>query len=113
MPLPSLTPEQRNEALAKAAETRKERAELKAQLKHGKHSLSEVLKHTEDDVVGRMKVDAVLQSLPGIGKIRAQQIMERLSIPETRRLRGLGSKQTEALLAELSAPDEPPLTPSG
>jgi hypothetical protein len=117
MPLPSLTPEQRNEALAKAAETRRERAEVKAQLKHGHHSLEEVLKHTEDDVVGRMKVDTVLQSLPGIGKKRAQQIMEKLEISPTRRLRGLGSKQRDALLAEIPArdepADEPPLTPSG
>ena len=104
MPLPNLTPEQRNEALAKAAEVRRERAELKDQLKHGGDTLSEVLKRADagDDVVGKMKVQAVLESLPGIGKVRAKQLMERLEISETRRLSGLGARQRKALLAEFS-----------
>jgi ribosomal protein S13 len=54
-----------------------------------------------------MKTQAVLESLPGVGKVRAQQIMEKLEIAETRRLRGLGSKQRKALLAEMAAGDEP------
>jgi DNA uptake protein ComE-like DNA-binding protein len=103
MPLPNLTPEQRMQALDKAAEVRRERAEVKARLKHGADSLSEVLKRAEvDDVVGRMKTEAVLQSLPGVGKVRAQQIMAKLEIADSRRLRGLGSKQRDALLAEFS-----------
>src|SRR5262245_20571623 len=103
MPLPNLTPEQRNEALAKAAEVRREHAELKDQLKHGGATLDSVLDRAEaDDVVGRMKTEAVLQSLPGVGKVRAQQIMAKLEISDSRRLRGLGSKQRKALLAEFS-----------
>jgi ribosomal protein S13 len=58
-----------------------------------------------DDVVGRMKTEAVLQSLPGVGKVRAQQIMAKLEISDSRRLRGLGSKQRKALLAEFSNED--------
>jgi transposase len=108
MPLPNLTPEQRQQALDKAAEVRRERAELKDQLKHGGTSLSEVLDRAEaDDVVGKMKTQAVLESLPGVGKVRAQQIMAKLDIAETRRLRGLGSKQRKALLAEMTGGDEP------
>jgi hypothetical protein len=99
MPLPELTAEQRNEALAKAAEARKKRAELKAQLKSGNLALREVL-NREDDVVGKMKVSNVLENLPGIGKVRARRLMERLDISDTRRVRGLGAKQKEALLAE-------------
>lgn len=104
MPLPTLTPEQRSAALAKAAEMRKARAELKEQLKAGKTTLTAVLDRAEsDDVVGKLKVSAVLQALPGIGKIRATQIMEKLKIADSRRLRGLGDQQRKALLNEFSA----------
>ena len=102
MPLPSLSPEQRAAALEKAAEIRKARAELKDQLKSGKTSLAEVLGRAEDDVVGKLKVSAVLQALPGIGKIRATQIMEKLKIADSRRLRGLGDQQRKALLGEFA-----------
>ena len=104
MPLPSLSPEQRAAALEKAAEIRKARAELKDQLKSGKTSLASVLDRAEnDDVVGKLKVSAVLQAMPGIGKIRANQIMEKLKIAESRRLRGLGEQQRKALLGEFAA----------
>ena len=103
MPLPTLTPEQRAEALAKAAKVRKARAELKEQLKSGETTLVAILDRAEtDDVVGKLKVSAVLQSLPGIGKIRATQIMEKLKIADSRRLRGLGDQQRKALLSEFA-----------
>ena len=103
MPLPTLSPEQRAAALEKAAEIRKARAELKEKLKKGQTTLDAVLSRAEnDDVVGKLKVSAVLQSLPGIGKIRATQIMEKLKIADSRRLRGLGEQQRKALLAEFS-----------
>jgi hypothetical protein len=96
--LPPLTPEQRAAALAKAAEARRERAEVKNRLKHSGASLSEVLKEGQTgDIVGKMKVSALLESLPGVGKVRARQIMERLQIAETRRVRGLGANQLAAL----------------
>ena len=104
MPLPTLSPEQRAAALEKAAEIRKARAELKDQLKSGKTTLSAVLARAEsDEVVGKLKVSAVLQAMPGIGKVRATQIMEKLKIAESRRLRGLGEQQRKALLAEFAA----------
>jgi transposase len=98
-----LSPEQRAAALEKAAEIRKKRAALKEQLKSGKTTLAAVLDQAEDEVVGKLKVSAVLQSMPGIGKIRATQIMERLKIADSRRLRGLGEQQRKALLGEFAA----------
>jgi transposase len=99
--LPPLTPEQRAAALEKAAQARRERAEVKARLKQAKVSLAEVVKEGQkDDVIGKMKVSALLESLPGVGKVRAQQLMERLGISETRRVRGLGSNQIAALERE-------------
>ncbi len=103
MPLPTLTEEQRREALAKAAEARKKRADIKERLKGGRLSLREVLEMRGDEVTGKMKVSSVLESLPGVGKVRARKLMERLDISATRRVRGLGAKQKEALLAEFGS----------
>lgn len=104
MPLPPLTPEQRAAALEKAALARKQRADLKERLKKAETTLAAVLEQAEDDeVVGKMKVSAVLESLPGVGRVRAQRIRERLGISPTRRLRGLGAKQRAALLEEFGA----------
>ena len=81
MALPQLTEEQRAAALAKAAEARRVRAELKERLKRGGVSMTEVLKQSDsDDVLGKMKVSALLEAMPGVGKVRAAQIMERLEI---------------------------------
>jgi hypothetical protein len=101
--LPELTEEQRAAALEKAAAARRARAELKERLKRGGTNLREVLaKSDSDDILGKMKVSALLEALPGVGKVRAQQIMERLEIANSRRLRGLGERQRKALLSEFS-----------
>jgi hypothetical protein len=103
MPLPPpLTEEQRRQALEKAGIARRKRAELKEQLKSGRTSLKELVDQTSDEIVGKMKVSTVLESLPGVGRVRARKIMERLDISETRRMRGLGQKQKENLLSEFA-----------
>jgi hypothetical protein len=102
MPLPTLTDEQRKQALEKAAEARRKRAEIKAELKSGTRTLKDILSRSGDDTVGKMKVSTVLESLPGVGKVRATKIMEKLDISASRRVRGLGAKQREALLAEFT-----------
>ena len=103
MPLPSLTPEQRAAALEKAAAARKARAELRERLKSKGATVGDVLKQGEtDEVIGKMRVSAVLESLPGVGKARAAKIMERLEISPTRRVRGLGANQRKALEAEFA-----------
>ena len=99
MALPTLTPEQRTQALAKAAEARKKRAEVKGELKSGKRTLADVLKKADDDgTLGKMKVSTVLESLPGVGKVKARRTMEEIGISDTRRVRGLGAQQRDALL---------------
>ena len=101
MPLPALSPEQRAAALEKAAAARKARAELRERLKSKGATVGDVLKQGEtDEVIGKMRVSAVLESLPGVGKARAAKIMERLEISPTRRVRGLGANQRRALEAE-------------
>jgi hypothetical protein len=101
MPLPELSPEQRAAALEKAAAARKARAELRERLKSKGATVGDVLRQGEtDEVIGKMRVSAVLESLPGVGKARAAKIMERLEISPTRRVRGLGANQRRALETE-------------
>ncbi len=101
--LPPLTPEQRSAALEKAAQARKARAEVKEQLKKSEETLESVLaKADASEVIGKMKVSAVLEALPGVGKVRATKLMEKLEISPTRRVRGLGAKQRAALIAEFA-----------
>ncbi|MGW0670697.1 integration host factor, actinobacterial type [Streptomyces sp. NPDC002746] len=102
MALPTLTAEARAEALKKAAAVRKERGEILAQLKDGKVTLEDMLAR-EDAVVGKVFVRRLLESLPGIGKVRAAQLLDDLDISESRRVQGLGPRQKERLL-ELFAP---------
>lgn len=101
MALPKLSPEARKEALAKALEVRKKRAEIREQLKSGKMTLADVFNKANDPVIGRMKVSTLLQSLQGIGKKRAEKIMNEVGISENRRVKGLGKKQKEELLKKL------------
>jgi hypothetical protein len=99
---PALTPEQRAAALQKAAEARAARAELKEKLKMGSVTLSDALaKADSSDVIGKLKVLALLESLPGVGKVKARRIMEDIGISESRRVRGLGPQQRQALLSQL------------
>lgn len=100
---PSLTPEQRQAALEKAAAARRQRAEVKDKLKIGSLSLSELFDQADlnDETAGmlaKLKVVSVLESLPGVGKVRARNIMRELEISDSRRLRGLGNNQRKALL---------------
>jgi signal recognition particle GTPase len=103
MALPALTPEQRADALLKAAAVRAARAEAKKRLKRSTMTLADVIRQGEtDDTIGKLKVYAVLTSMPGMGKVRAAQMMEKHGIAESRRIRGLGDRQREGLEAEFA-----------
>jgi hypothetical protein len=101
---PVMTEQERAVALEKARRARTERAELKGRLKAGSVTLLDVLKKAgSDDVVGKTKVADLLASMPGVGKVGAQQIMGRLGIDAGRRARGLGAAQRAALEAEFAS----------
>ena len=101
MALPPLTPEQRQAALDKAAASRRERAEVKNRLKNSGASLADVIAESRaNEVVAKLKVVDLLKSMPGVGAVKAQEIMQRLDIAESRRLRGLGANQVKALIEE-------------
>ena len=99
---PVLTPEQRAAALKKAAEARTARAELKEKLKMGSLTLRDALEKADNDpVIGKLKVLNLLESLPGLGKVKARRLMEEIGIAETRRVQGLGAQQRQSLLDQL------------
>lgn len=103
MGLPEITPEQRQEALAKAAEARRLRAEIKELLKTGSLTITEVFDQAEENAyVANMKVGSLLPSLPGMGKIKAKRFMEEHGIADNRRIRGLGSRQRAAILEQFA-----------
>ena len=97
---PQLTPEQRAAALQKAAEARTARAEIKARLKMGTMTLKEAL-DSEAANVGKLKCVSMLESLPGVGKVKARRLMSEIGIADNRRVQGLGQQQRKALLDEL------------
>ena len=90
MPAPTMTPEQRAAALEKARVVRAKRSEITNKLA------------MDDPIIGRMKVKAFVNALPGFGKVKTEKLMEELGIPAERRLQGLGSNQMAALKAALS-----------
>lgn len=125
MALPPLTPEQRADALQRATAARRVRAAVRQELRSAGARIPEVLdaiieRGGSDEAVGKMRVAALLEAVPGIGKIRAAALMQRLKISESRRVRGLGANQRAALadafragvpeipggLAGQSSPDE-------
>lgn len=101
--LPTLTPEQRADALAKAAEARKARSELLASIKAGKQTIASVLQRAKDDkTVGKTKVAALLKAVPGVGAVKAAALLEQAGIDPDRRAAGLGERQRSALIDALS-----------
>ncbi len=94
-----MTDEQRAAALERAAEARRVRAEIKQLLKTGSLTLPDVFERAEeDDLIGGIKVSALVVSMPHMGKVKAKRLLEDLGIADNRRLRGLGARQKAALL---------------
>ena len=98
---PQLTPEERSRALAKAKQSRQVRAAVKSRVKSGEISISDVITLAQsDEAVAKMRVLELVESMSGVGKIRAKTILERLDISLTRRIQGLGRHQLQALEKE-------------
>ncbi|MFD3537775.1 integration host factor, actinobacterial type [Streptomyces sp. NPDC058664] len=100
--VPQLSDAQRRAALGKAITARRERAEVREALKQGRMSLHEALAG-DSEAMRKMPVRALLQSLPRIGRVRAQRLLAEMEIAPSRRLGGLGPRQRQRL-AEWSAP---------
>lgn len=103
MTIPPLSDEQLQAAREAATRARRRRAEVKAQLRTGALSFAQVIDLADqDDVVAHTKVVDVLKTMPRVGEKRAADLMARLGIAPTRRLRGLGPHQIRDLCDEFA-----------
>jgi hypothetical protein len=101
--LPKLSLDEKKKALKKAQEVRSKRAKIRQNLKAGKTTIREVLDNINDDVIAKMRVVYLLESLPRIGKVKTKKIMTDIGIDETRRIQGLGNRQKQALIERLGS----------
>ncbi len=103
MALPEMTDEQRAAALARAGEARRKRAEIKQLLKTGSLNLEDVfVRAEEDDLIAGTKIQAIVLSMPHMGKVTTKRLLEDIGIADNRTIRGLGTNQRRALLEYFS-----------
>jgi hypothetical protein len=98
MALPTMTPEQRERALAKATEARKARGALLAEVKSGALGLTQVFDRSDDEVVKKTRVVQVLRALPGYGAAKVAALMTSSGVDEKRRVGGLTTAQRARLI---------------
>jgi len=98
MPIPERTAQQRAAALTKAHEARAARAALRAAMRSGAVDPLVVLEEWQrDETWASLPARVWLLSVPGVGEATADKVMNQAGISRTRRLRGLGHHQREAL----------------
>lgn len=102
MTIPARTSEQRADALHAALAARTERARLRVALKERTISGVDVIEGAADNRLwAALKVTWLLESLPGVGEMRAERMLDALQIARSRRIQGLGSRQRVALVDAL------------
>ena len=98
---PKLSPAERAAAMAAATAARRARALIKEKLRSSEVSVFDVINSAEP-ALQKMRVRELLESVPGVGTLRATAIMERVKISPTRRVAGLGRIQISQLRGELA-----------
>ena len=68
----------------------------------GSMTLRDALDSTDSNV-GKLKVVSMLESLPGVGKVKARRVMSEIGIADNRRVQGLGAQQRASLLDQLGS----------
>ena len=96
---PKLSNRFRRKAGQKAVAARQERAKTKELIATGQIFFFDLFSD-ERKSISRMRLIDLLQSVPGVGKIRAEQILERTKISPSRRIGGVGPRQIELLREE-------------
>ncbi len=102
--LPTLTPEQREQALAKARAVRSQRSAALAGLGKGTVTLADFLA-SGDEVIRKTRVRPALLALRGVGPKRADEALAAAKVArvKTARVGGLGRNQRDALLEFFAA----------
>ncbi len=82
---------------------RKRRADVKQEIRKGEIDFVQLLEMAEkEEALAGIKVLSVLESIPGIGKVKARRRLAELNISEVRRVKGLSPRQKDALLSMFS-----------
>ena len=96
---PRLSRRSRRKAGESAVKARQERAKVKELITNGELFFFDLFED-ERKSVKRMKLMDLLQSVPGIGKVRAEIVMGKAQISPSRRIGGVGKRQLEILRQE-------------
>lgn len=97
---PELDRDARADASRRALEARTRRAHLRQSLKSGQTTIDEVfVVAANDEAIATMRVVDLLTALPGHGPQRARRLLDEIGIASSRRIRGLGRRQRDELLA--------------
>jgi hypothetical protein len=103
MALPTLTAEQRQDALRLAAAARTARKQLLEEIARGEQTIPAVLDRAKTDaIVGKTKVTALVRSLPGYGPAKVTALLEQTGIAHSRRAADLTERQRQALADALT-----------
>ena len=96
---PNLTSDEHAAALRKATAVRMARREFKDAVAKGAFTLAGAIEAAKaDEGLTGIRVRDLLQCLPGVGPKRASVTMEAAGIAVSRRIRGLGQHQVDALV---------------
>lgn len=102
-PSSTITAAQRKIALSKARRLHDEMAQVRVSISTENLGLAEALSDfVATSAVNSLYVVKLLESLPGVGKVRARRVMSEIGIPPKRRVLGLDARQREALIKELA-----------
>ena len=96
---PKISNRLRKKAGKSAVLARRERARVKEQIASGEKNFFELF-DPSSKAISRMKMIDLLQAVPGIGKIRAELILDRTKISHSRRIGGVGHRQLALLRQE-------------
>lgn len=96
-PLMNFTKEQREEFRLKAQQSRKERANIKLNIKEGKLTPNYVLSNTDNKIIGGIRISHFFHSLPKIGKKKAEDLIHKSDIDANKKLSKLTDSEKERI----------------
>ena len=96
---------QRMEALARANDVRSQRAQLKRDLKAGRHSIHRLLLDSPD-FVETARVFDLLLAVPKYGRVKVNKVLTQCRISPNKTIGGLSERQRCELVSMLENPAE-------